>query len=123
MGVIKHWNRFPRGDLQPLNLTEQDLEQLELQAFNYPFCEQDVGLEDLQRSHPTKVILWVFDLCTTNSCQLYVDTTKTILMGLEMFSVLVYTEVAEHPLTALILLLFLFVVTFGPLCFNVCSFL
>lgn len=37
-----------------------------------------------------------------------------------MLSVLVYTEVAEHPLTALILLL-LFVVTFGSLCFNVCS--
>lgn len=40
----------------------------------------------------------------------------------EKLSVQVYTEVAEHPLTALILLL-LFVVTFGPLCFNVCSFL
>lgn len=47
IGVIKHWNRFPKGDLQPLNLTGQDLEQLELAAFNYPCCEQEVGLEDL----------------------------------------------------------------------------
>lgn len=39
-----------------------------------------------------------------------------------MLSVLVYAEVAEHPLTASILLL-VFVVTFGPLCSNVCSLL
>lgn len=43
-------------------------------------------------------------------------------MGLELLSLLVRTEVAEHPLTALILLL-LFVVTFGPLCFSVGTFL
>lgn len=56
MEVIKRWNRFPRGDLQPLNLTGQDLELLELQAFNYPCCEQEVELEDLEKSPLTRVM-------------------------------------------------------------------
>lgn len=36
MGVIKHWNRLPRGNLGPLNLTGQDLEQPGLGALQLP---------------------------------------------------------------------------------------